>query len=113
MNEETVQTTTGKRTLLLVVSGILLLAFGWMLANDSLGATEGSDKAARIGDLVITMAEVESEAATPPRLGCWWDKPHSMAALLRPHLPPTSFRWCAWEISSWATRAPIATTQAF
>jgi len=63
MSEETTQDTPGRRTLLIVVSGVLLLAFGWMLANDSLAAVQGSDNAARIGDEFITMSEVEVAAA--------------------------------------------------
>jgi protein-disulfide isomerase len=57
---------SGRRTLLVLVSGVLLLALGWMLAGDSLVAqqrTEGGDRAAVINGQVITVQEVEAKAA--------------------------------------------------
>ena len=59
------EATSGRRTLLLLLSGALLLAFGWMLAvGDSLQAA-GADpaQAAVVNGQVITMQEVEAKAA--------------------------------------------------
>ena len=58
------EATSGRRTLLLLLSGALLLAFGWMLAvGDSLQAA-GADpaQAAVVNGQVITMQEVEAKA---------------------------------------------------
>ena len=57
---------SGRRTLLLLLSGALLLAFGWMLAfGDSLQAEDAKApaQAAVVSGQVITMAEVEAKAA--------------------------------------------------
>jgi protein-disulfide isomerase len=59
------EATSGRRTLLLLLSGALLLAFGWMLAvGDSLQAA-GADpaQAAMVNGQAITMQEVEAKAA--------------------------------------------------
>jgi len=63
MTRETTAMTTGRRRHALVVSGLLLLTVGCMPADDSPEVLGGSDEAARVGDVVITMEEVEAEAA--------------------------------------------------
>ena len=60
------EATSGRRTLLLLLSGALLLAFGWMLAvGDSLRAQDAKapTQAALVSGQVITIAEVEAKAA--------------------------------------------------
>ena len=61
------EATSGRRTLLLLLSGALLLAFGWMLAvGDSLQAENPpapTSQAAVVSGQVITVAEVEAKAA--------------------------------------------------
>jgi protein-disulfide isomerase len=56
------EATSGRRTLLLLLSGALLLAFGWMLSTGSLQA-QGSAQAAIVNGQVITIQEVEAKAA--------------------------------------------------
>jgi protein-disulfide isomerase len=71
MNSENTHATAGRRTLLLVVTGILLLTFGWMLTGESLDAKDtgavkqhkGMEKVATIGDQAITRAQLEVVAA--------------------------------------------------
>ena len=65
MNQVQSQPASGRRTLLVILSGALLLAFGWMLAGGSVEATAAEttpENAATIGSEVITMAEVETAA---------------------------------------------------
>ena len=60
------EATSGRRTLLLLLSGALLLAFGWMLAvGDSLQAEDAKtpSQAAVVSGQVITLADVEAKAA--------------------------------------------------
>jgi protein-disulfide isomerase len=57
---------SGRRTLLVLISGVLLLAFGWMLAGgDTLEAqprAAAGERAAVVDGQVITMQEVEARA---------------------------------------------------
>ncbi len=65
MNPAQSPATSGRRTLLLLVSGALLLAFGWILAGGaSLEAkTEANaDKAATVNGQVVTMDDVTAKA---------------------------------------------------
>jgi protein-disulfide isomerase len=60
------QPASGRRTVLLLLSGALLLAFGWMLAGGSVEATAAettAENAAVVAGKNITMAELEMEAA--------------------------------------------------
>jgi predicted DsbA family dithiol-disulfide isomerase len=66
MNPAQSPAASGRRTLLLLVTGALLLTFGWTLAGGtSLSAAEpaGTDKAASVNGQVITMDEVKVKAA--------------------------------------------------
>ena len=65
MNQVQSQPASGRRTLLVILSGALLLAFGWMLAGGSVEATAAEttpENAATIAGQAITMAEVEAAA---------------------------------------------------
>jgi len=64
MNPAQSSATSGRRTLLLLVSGALLLTFGWMLAGGtSLQAkTETAENAATINGQPITMADLLAKA---------------------------------------------------
>jgi protein-disulfide isomerase len=71
MNSEDTHATTGRKTLQLVVTGILLLTFGWILTGESLEAKDsgavkqdmGMEKVATIGDQAVTQAQLEVAAA--------------------------------------------------
>jgi protein-disulfide isomerase len=56
---------SGRRTLLVLVSGVLLLALGWMLAGETLVAqpSTAAEQAAVVNGQVITLQEVEAKAA--------------------------------------------------
>ena len=64
MNPAQSPATSGRRTLLLLVSGVLLLTFGWMLAGGTRlqAKTETPENAATINGQPITMAEVMAKA---------------------------------------------------
>jgi predicted DsbA family dithiol-disulfide isomerase len=66
MNPVQSEAPSGRRTLLVLISGVLLLAFGWMLAaGDTLEAqppAQGGDRAAVIDGKVITLQDVQTKA---------------------------------------------------
>ena len=65
MNHVQSQPASGRRTLLVILSGALLLAFGWMLAGGSVEATAAettAENAAVVGGQNISMADVEAAA---------------------------------------------------
>jgi protein-disulfide isomerase len=65
MNPVQSEAPSGRRTLLVLISGVLLLAFGWMLAaGDMLEAQPRgeADRAAVVNGQVITLQEVEAKA---------------------------------------------------
>ncbi|MBZ0114203.1 MAG: thioredoxin domain-containing protein [Thermoanaerobaculia bacterium] len=73
MTDNDTKTTGGRRTLLLLITGVLLVAFGWILSGETLEATSDTQPAAvsvpetvaQIDGQEISLADLEKAAAEP------------------------------------------------
>lgn len=71
MTDNEMKTTGGRRTVLLLITGVLLVAFGWILSGETLEATSDSDPmettapetVASIDGQEISLADLEKAAA--------------------------------------------------